>query len=102
MNTNNFWHQSFIICFSYISNCAANDSIDANVIYSNGTPANDMKKLLLLLLLAASPAGAEIYDIGELDLTRHTGKVTPGFHLTPRYPALRQRGSCRDNDGFLF
>lgn len=34
-----------------------------------------MKKLLLLLLLAASPAGAEIYDIGELDLTRHTGKV---------------------------
>ena len=34
-----------------------------------------MRKLLLILLLAASPAGAEIYDISELDLTRHTGKV---------------------------
>ena len=34
-----------------------------------------MKKLILLLLLAVSPAQAEIYDIGELDLTRHNGKV---------------------------
>jgi thiol-disulfide isomerase/thioredoxin len=29
----------------------------------------------VLLLLALSPARAEIYDIGELDLTRYAGKV---------------------------
>jgi thiol-disulfide isomerase/thioredoxin len=34
-----------------------------------------MKKLLILLILAVSPAGAEIYDIGELNLKHHQGKV---------------------------
>jgi len=34
-----------------------------------------MKKLLLLLLLAISPAKAEIYDIKQLDLGNYQGKV---------------------------
>jgi len=34
-----------------------------------------MKRLLLLLLLAATPLKAEIYDIGQLDLKRYHGKV---------------------------
>jgi thiol-disulfide isomerase/thioredoxin len=34
-----------------------------------------MKKLLFLLLLVTAPLKAEIYDIGELDLKAHQGKV---------------------------
>jgi thiol-disulfide isomerase/thioredoxin len=34
-----------------------------------------MRKLVLLLLLVASPLKAEIYDIGQLDLESQTGKV---------------------------
>jgi thiol-disulfide isomerase/thioredoxin len=34
-----------------------------------------MKKFLLLLLLAVSPVKAEIYDINQLDLKSHQGKV---------------------------
>ena len=34
-----------------------------------------MKKILLLLLLFISPVKAEIYDIGQLDLKSHQGKV---------------------------
>jgi len=34
-----------------------------------------MKKLLLLLLLAISPAKSEIYDIKQLDLGNYQGKV---------------------------
>lgn len=34
-----------------------------------------MKKILLLLLLAISSVQAEIYDISELDLKSHEGKV---------------------------
>ena len=34
-----------------------------------------MRKLLLLLVLAISPVKAEIYDIGQLDLTSYHGKV---------------------------
>ena len=34
-----------------------------------------MKKYLLLLLLLSAPVQAEIYDIGELDLTGQKGKV---------------------------
>ena len=34
-----------------------------------------MKKILLLLLLAATPLRAEIYDIGEFDLARYRGKI---------------------------
>ena len=35
----------------------------------------DMKKILILLLLVVSPMKAEIYDISQLDLKRHQGKV---------------------------
>jgi len=34
-----------------------------------------MKKYLLLLLLVITPLKAEIYDIGQLDLASHKGKV---------------------------
>lgn len=34
-----------------------------------------MKKFLFLLLIVTAPARAEIYDIGELDLKAHRGKV---------------------------
>ena len=34
-----------------------------------------MRKYLLLLLLIITPLKAEIYDIGELDLESHKGKV---------------------------
>ena len=34
-----------------------------------------MKKLLLLLMLAVTPLKAEVYNIGELDLAKHHGKV---------------------------
>jgi thiol-disulfide isomerase/thioredoxin len=34
-----------------------------------------MKKYLFLLLLVVTPVKAEIYDIGELDLASHKGKV---------------------------
>ena len=34
-----------------------------------------MRKILLLLLLATSPLKAEIYDISQLDLKDHRGKV---------------------------
>ena len=34
-----------------------------------------MRKYLLLLLLVITPLKAEIYDIGELDLDSHKGKV---------------------------
>ena len=34
-----------------------------------------MRKILLLLLLATSPVQAEIYDISQLDLKSHLGKV---------------------------
>ncbi|MDH3631504.1 MAG: TlpA family protein disulfide reductase [Gammaproteobacteria bacterium] len=34
-----------------------------------------MKKLLLLLLLVVSPINAEIYNIDQLDLKNHQGKV---------------------------
>lgn len=34
-----------------------------------------MKKLLFVLLLAATPLRAEIYPIGDLDLKAHQGKV---------------------------
>ncbi len=34
-----------------------------------------MRKILLLLLLATSPVQAEIYDISQLDLKNHLGKV---------------------------
>lgn len=35
----------------------------------------DMKKILLLLLLTTSPVKAEIFNISELDLKNHQGKV---------------------------
>jgi thiol-disulfide isomerase/thioredoxin len=34
-----------------------------------------MRKILLLLLLAVSPVKAEIYNIDQLDLEKHQGKV---------------------------
>jgi len=34
-----------------------------------------MKKYLLLLLLSVTPVQAEIYDISQLDLKKHQGKV---------------------------
>jgi len=34
-----------------------------------------MKKILLLLLLTSTPVNAEIYDISQLDLKIHQGKV---------------------------
>lgn len=35
----------------------------------------EIKKILLILLLATSPVQAEIYDISELDLENYEGKV---------------------------
>jgi len=38
-------------------------------------PRLAMKKYLLLLLLSVTPVQAEIYDISQLDLKKHQGKV---------------------------
>jgi thiol-disulfide isomerase/thioredoxin len=49
--------------------------IAATVIQENTVARHAMRTILLLLLLAAMPAKAEIYDIKQLDLASYKGKV---------------------------